>query len=219
MSDPNVSARRSHVYVKKEFEIPGRENRKQDPNSLFATEWPKRSDRQSISAPAPKAVEATFAMPQTLGLAFDGISGPRDTDAVPPDSMGAVGPTQFFLFVNGALVTFNKTTGQKDFVIYANPDTFFQSVMTSAPINFTSDPQIRYDRLTKRWILAIIDVPSSSNNSIGDKPNRLLLAVSDAASRGRDHSGDGLDILFRPTKHVRRGEYRRVPGLRISRGR
>ena len=56
--------------------------------------------------------------------------------------------------------------------------------MTPANVNFTSDPQIRYDRLSGRWILTIIDVPSTSSSSIGDIPNRVLIAVSDAASAG-----------------------------------
>src|SRR5437667_10929817 len=98
--------------------------------------------------------------------------------------MGAVGPSPLFVFVDDLLRTFNKTTGVADGVINADPDTFFSSVMTKGFVNFTSDPQIRYDRLTKRWILAIIDVPSSSFSSIGDKPNRVLIAVSDAASHG-----------------------------------
>src|SRR5438034_8117279 len=51
-------------------------------------------------------------------------------------------------------------------------------------LNFTSDPNVRYDRLTKRWFLTIIDVPSTSPASIGDIPNRVLIAVSDAASNG-----------------------------------
>ena len=121
---------------------------------------------------------------QTVGTSFDALTGPNDTSAFPPDSMGAVGPTQFFVFVNGLLRTFNKTNGARDGVIETDPDAFFGSVETRGYINFTSDPQIRYDRLTKRWILIIIDVPSSSYSSIGDRPNRVLLAVSDAASNG-----------------------------------
>src|SRR5207253_6617740 len=42
----------------------------------------------------------------------------------------------------------------------------------------------RYDRLYGRCILQIIDVPSSDSNNIGDKPNRILFAISDAASAG-----------------------------------
>src|SRR5206468_5484134 len=51
-------------------------------------------------------------------------------------------------------------------------------------VNFTSDPQVRYDRISKRWFLSIIDIPSSDSNHIGDHPNRVLIAVSDAASNG-----------------------------------
>ena len=63
--------------------------------------------------------------------------------------MGAVGPTQFFVFLNGRLRTFNKTTGTADGVINVDPDVFFASVLTTPGANevvFTSDPNVRYDR-------------------------------------------------------------------------
>ena len=184
MADPAAQGPRKNVYIKREFEIPGRENRPQDPGARFNPQTPPRPARSvSASTTAPTNIVAGPYTAQTVGLTF---VGPHlyDTNAFPPDSMGAVGPSQFFVFVNGRLRTFNKTTGVADGVINADPDTFFSSVMTPVAINFTSDPQIRYDRLTKRWILSIIDVPSSSFNSIGDKPNRVLIAVSDAASNG-----------------------------------
>jgi len=99
--------------------------------------------------------------------------------------MGAVGPSQFVVFLNGFLRTFSKTTGAPDNVLYANPDTFFSSVMTPGySTNFTSDPQIRFDRLSGRWILSIVDVPSTSSIHSANVPNRVLIAVSDAASAG-----------------------------------
>ncbi len=60
----------------------------------------------------------------------------------------------------------------------ANPDVFFTSVMTP-PVaeNSATDPQIRYDRLSGRWILTGVDLA-------GFNPNRILFAVSDAASAG-----------------------------------
>ena len=110
--------------------------------------------------------------------------------------MGAVGPTQFFLFINGRLKTFNKATGVADGVINANPDAFFSSVMTPAvAANATSNPQIRYDRLTSRWILTIIDTPGTSAGTLGNLPNRILIAVSDAASAG-DISGGTVWTFF-----------------------
>src|SRR5207237_5387983 len=98
--------------------------------------------------------------PQTTGTNFTGATL-ADTGAFPPDTMGAVGPTQFVVFVNGRIRTFNKTTGVADGVINADPDVFFASVMTPvvAPIlfNFTSEPNVRFDSLTNRSYLTIID--------------------------------------------------------------
>ena len=75
----------------------------------------------------------------------------RDTGAYPPDTMGVVGPTQFVAAVNGRIRTFNKATGTVDGVLDVNTDTFFSSVMTSpTSTNFTSDPRIRYNRLSAR---------------------------------------------------------------------
>jgi hypothetical protein len=109
--------------------------------------------------------------------------------------MGAVGPTQFVVFVNGRLRTFNKSTGVADGVIDADSDVFFASVMTPGhALNFTSDPQIRYDRLSGRWFLAIIDVPGDV--FVGDIPNRWLLSVSDAASAGVISGGTVWTFYF-----------------------
>ena len=140
----------------------------------------------TIAVPTTSSVVGPY-YPQVVGTTFDGVTGPTETGAFPPDSMGAVGPSQFIIFVNGRLRSFTKATGVADGVLNVDPDIFFASVMTPEfppGLNFTSDPQIRYDRLTKRWILQIIDVPSSSSFSIGDTPNRVLFAVSDAASAG-----------------------------------
>ncbi len=124
--------------------------------------------------------------PQTVGLSWTGatLSGVNPTLSFPPDCMGAVGPTQYVVFVNGRLVTFNKNTGVADGVINADPDVFFASVINGSS---TSDPRIRYDRLTGRWFLAIINVST---------PNRILLAVSDAASANAITAGTVWTFFF-----------------------
>ncbi len=110
-------------------------------------------------------------------LAFTGATLP-ETSSYPPDTMGAVGPAQFIVAVNGRIRTFNKNTGLADGVLNASMDTFFNSVMTPpANNNFTSDPRIRYDRLSGRWFVIIIDVPGKT----GTSPNRVLIAVSDSS--------------------------------------
>jgi len=81
--------------------------------------------------------------------------------------MGAVGPTQILVGVNGRIRTFNKSTGAADGVLNATMDSFFGSVRSGIS---TSDPRVRYDRLAGRWFVIMINVST---------PNRVLLAVSD----------------------------------------
>ncbi|MCU1268138.1 MAG: hypothetical protein JWM21_4456 [Acidobacteria bacterium] len=176
------------------------ENRAEDPNAkpLATTPGPAlkaRTGNQVLSAKDSIA----FSAPQAVTTNFNSVTAPAETSKLPPDTMGTVGPTQFLLFINGRLKTFTKATGIADGVINANPDVFFGSVMSPPPgggINFTSDPQVRYDRLTGRWILTIVDLPSTSPASIGDRPNRLLIAASDAASAGVISAGTVWTFYF-----------------------
>lgn len=152
------------------------------PGSRPGTEYPalSKSERQRLAL-APEVA------PQTLSTTFDGATGPTETGAFPPDTMGAVGPTQMVVFLNGRLRTFNKTTGVADGVINADSDVFFASVVSTpgaGEVAFTSDPNVRFDRLSNRWFLSIIDVVLNSTTGATTRVNRILLAVSDAASNG-----------------------------------
>ncbi|MDT5272295.1 MAG: hypothetical protein QOH49_4481 [Acidobacteriota bacterium] len=180
VSQANAPAISREPRLMREHELPGRQYLPQDPSARAVARTPTSTAR--VAVPDTAATNA----PQTTSTNFTGATL-ADTGAFPPDSMGAVGPTQFVVFVNGRLRTFNKPTGAADGVINADPDVFFASVMTPVSggtlnTNFTSDPMVRYDRPTGRWFLTIIDVPSQ--NAVGDLPNRYLIAVSDAASAG-----------------------------------
>lgn len=97
----------------------------------------------------------------------------------PPDTMGAVGPAQFITALNGRVRSFNKTNGVQDGGIDVGTDTFFQSVVTPpASSNFTTDPRIRFDRLSGRWFVTMIDVPGQK----GTLPNRVMIAMSDSGT-------------------------------------
>ncbi len=160
-----------------ELEGPDRSNLQPNPDAPAVSHFPLNVPAAPVHGP--RSVH-------TPALSFDGATL-ADTGAFPPDSMGTVGPTQFVVFVNGRMRTFTKT-GTADGVINANPDVFFASVMTpvggSVVQNFTSDPQIRYDRFTSRWFMSIIDVPCTNSTCSATAANRWLLAVSDAASNG-----------------------------------
>lgn len=146
-------------------EGPDRKNLPQNPNSENVSQYPpsdgKVKNREDNQTDAP----------QTVGINFNGSTGLGTQGPFPPDVMGEVGPTQYIVHVNGQLVSYSKSTGAADGVINTTPDNFFASVITSG--GYTSDPRIRYDRLTKKWYLIIIDVPPSSNTA-----NRVLVAVS-----------------------------------------
>ena len=165
---------------KPEFEGPEHKSVPQNSAAIEAAQWPPAADNSSRPA-------TELSAPQTLGTQFDGATGPTETGAFPPDTMGAVGPTQVVVFLNGRLRTFNKTTGVADGVINADSDVFFASVITppgAGEVSFTSDPMVRFDRLSNRWFLVIIDVVLNASTGATTKANRVLIAVNDAASNG-----------------------------------
>ena len=128
---------------------------------------PARAD----GGPRRSAGTATAFSP-AAPLAFDG-PGLGDAGAYPPDTQGDVGPTQFIAMINGRLRSYSKATGLADGVLNANTDAWWAPVMTPVATNFTSDPRIRYDRLTDRWYAVMIDVPND-----GSTVNRIMIAVS-----------------------------------------
>jgi uncharacterized repeat protein (TIGR01451 family) len=97
-----------------------------------------------------------------------------DAVAVPPDTMGAVGPTNFLTDVNARIRVHNKTTGA---IGALDTDDFvFWAPVAKDPANgFQSDPRVRFDRLTDRWFMSILDIPPN----VGATGSRILLAMSD----------------------------------------
>jgi hypothetical protein len=143
------------------------------PRAMFPEEVdnPRPSNPASLNlragpATGPKTVQKLQAA-QTVGITGD---GPNYDGYFPPDTMGAVGPTQFVVTINGRIVSYNKTTGAADGNIDVSTDTFFNSVRSSG----TSDPHVRYDRISQRWFVVMIDVAFPQN--------RMLLAVSQSAT-------------------------------------
>ena len=146
--------------------------RQLNPGQLPALEQSPAGDAAGGRKVSPKA--AFFTSGNFLGARL------FDANAVPPDSMGAAGPEQFIVAVNGRIRSFDKTSATADGIVDVDTDIFFKPVMTplggGVTSNFTSDPRIRYDRGTKRWFIVMIDVP---NNGSSYFANRVMIAVSD----------------------------------------
>lgn len=140
------------------------------PNALAVATWPPLPEGMSPMSPgrAPQVVGPPNFLAATLA----------DTSAFPPDTMGAVGPTQFIAALNGRIRSFNKSTGVADGALNVSSDAFFATVMSSNPGTFTTDPRIRFDRLSNRWFILMIDVPAGT----GAIANRVMIAVSNAAT-------------------------------------
>ncbi|MBL8764594.1 MAG: immunoglobulin domain-containing protein [Phycisphaerae bacterium] len=105
--------------------------------------------------------------PQTLGTEFNGPTL-SSSGFVPPDTQGAVGPTQVLMAANGRITVYSKAgaVGGLNVVI----DTFFNSVRNGSGI---SDPQVRYDETSGRWFVVAVNTST---------PNRVVLAVSSGST-------------------------------------
>jgi hypothetical protein len=123
--------------------------------------------------PSPSTLKAQTVSP-TINFTAANFN---DCSGWPPDTMGTVGPTQFIIALNGRIRSFSKATGLADGGINVDTDTFFSPVMTPGS-NFTTDPRIRYDRLSGRWFIIMIDVPGQQ----GTLPNRVMIAMSNSGT-------------------------------------
>jgi hypothetical protein len=165
-------------------QIMAREQRARKPlpgAPLAVREVPLTGRRSTPRAPSPSAQSLAPSAstrlltgrlnPQTLGTSFLGAQV-SESGLVPPDSMGAVGPSQVLVVVNGRVKVFDRsgTLGS----LNTDLSTFFGSL---APISFTTiayDPQTRYDRLSGRWFVTALDSASPAN--------RILIAVSSSST-------------------------------------
>ncbi|MGH3054615.1 MAG: hypothetical protein ACRDL7_06510, partial [Gaiellaceae bacterium] len=118
---PNPAAV-SQARINWEPEMPDRNALPQAKGAPLQSHWPARisgSSQNRIMQWRPRPLA-----PQSLGTAFTGATL-ADAGAFPTDCMGSIGPTQFVVFINGLIRTFNKSSGLADGVLNAGPDVFF----------------------------------------------------------------------------------------------
>jgi hypothetical protein len=100
-----------------------------------------------------------------LGTGFNGYT----QQAAPPDTNGAVGPTQFVQWVNYPFAVFNKSDGS---VAYgpAEGNTLFQALGGACAANPNLDIIAQFDKLANRWVMMM--------PVFGAPPPFLCVAVS-----------------------------------------
>jgi hypothetical protein len=115
----------------------------------------QRTGRSAIAPSSELTANTSFLGAQTNESGF-----------VPPDSMGAVGPSQILVDVNGRIKVFDK--GGNLGGLNATDSAFWAPVRNGTE---PTDPGVEYDRLSQRWIVSAIDTEPTNN--------RVMLAVSD----------------------------------------
>lgn len=184
---------------KPEFEIQRRPA--ENASAPAVSQWPSTSkndeSRESFSV----------FNPQTVGVSFLGVQVSETPGYVPPDCIGDVGPTQIVVLVNGRVKVFNKdgTAGSLD----VDDGVFWQSVRNGIDV---SDPHVRYDRLSRRWYLAIITIPMTG-------ANRILIAVSSDSAITNSSSFTFFQFtqdLVGPTPNVDAGRFADYPTLGVD---
>ena len=132
------------------------------PGEMAASQWPPESETRTPIGPHVAFNISTNFLGTTIS----------ESGFIPPDTVGAVGPTQVMVLSNGRFKVFDKNGVLGPFNV--SDQTFFSPVITVSPGGtFVSDPHVRYDRLSSRWFITEIDVPEPCECS-----NRILIAVS-----------------------------------------
>jgi hypothetical protein len=134
---------------------------------------PWRQNTVSLDYP-PLDLSPSGVTPSTASFGRQ-FTGPTDSS---PDTSAAVGPTQYILVNNNDVVSYNKFTGVKDGVLDGLLFFFWYPAKTPpVETTYASDPRIRFDPLSQRWFIMMIDLPGIATGPI--LPNRVMIAVSD----------------------------------------
>jgi hypothetical protein len=127
---------------------------------------PSGADSMATASSRPATPPPASPTVQHVALSFT-----AETGAFTPDTMGAIGPSQYMSVLNSGVRTFNKTTGLPDGVLNIWLGGFFQPLMAGVPPGSVPfDPTVKFDRLSGRWLVMAVVYNST----------RVFIAVSDS---------------------------------------
>ncbi|MGE5248173.1 MAG: hypothetical protein ACM3L8_07470, partial [Verrucomicrobiota bacterium] len=146
----------------------------------------RRTPRPAVpAAPAAAAPEALLpagaesspvSRASTISGTFPGLQNfplAGNRDVIPPDTMGAAGPTHLVSILNSEFGVFNKTGGVLSKVTLQE---FWASLGTDPgqPADFPFDPKILYDQYSGRFVAVTLDCTVAPHSWV-------LIAVSSSA--------------------------------------
>lgn len=100
----------------------------------------------------------------TAGVSFDGLGiglGTFSPSSAPPDTVGAVGATQYVQWVNSSFAVFNKTTGALVFGPAAG-NTLWSGFGGVCQSTNDGDPIVLYDKAANRWVMTQFSVSGAT---------------------------------------------------------
>ena len=115
------------------------------PFGLLAFRW-----LGSIFLTALLTVSAHAQAGVQIGLNFHGSAYETNSQALPPDANGAVGPDHFMEFINGTVAVYSKTTGLR-VQRKSNLKFWSDAGLIISPDADVSDPRVIYDPTVQRW--------------------------------------------------------------------
>lgn len=145
---------------------------------------------QTLQAQAP-----TFQVTQN----FSGFFNIGNSGFIPPDTMGAVGPTQYGELVNGGYGIFSKTGA----VTSTTTDlAFWQAAgLTTAVANGVFDPRLQYDAGSGHWYASELAFASNASTTSNGTDNQILVAVSKSSDLTQGFTGYAFDTVKGSTKN------------------
>jgi hypothetical protein len=125
-----------------------------------------------------------------IGQNFTGSTYGVNSQALPPDANGAIGPRHFMEFINGTVAVYNKTNGLS---VQRKTDLKFWSDagLIISPDSAVTDPRVIFDPTIQRWFASQVDFDSTAPDPTTEA-NDFLFAVSDTA----DPTGHWHGFLF-----------------------
>lgn len=151
----------------------------------------------------------SFATPTlNIGLNFLGSSYETNSQALPPDANGAIGPQHFVELINGSFAVYDKTTGE-NILRLSDVDFWAGAGIVVSSDQAITDPRMIYDPISQRWFASMVDFDANATDPTTEA-NDFLLAFSDTS----DPTGTwtGFKIRADPTH----GDFADFPTLGVD---